>query len=546
MDKSTEFIHSWEVPEIDLNIRHYSGHPSDVIKTIKKDIEDYLQNPNVPYKQRSIYSAVYHALNYYKDISYLPAPEYGTETTFLDNAIKTFNNDLEYLSSKYDLDDPMQPPVITVSARIKSLSSFVDKVKEKVDEYLDEGRDFTYFNESLRDPIGVRFVIDPPKEVQEQGLQAESNYLYHIFHDLMNKHGIVSQATNTKINQTFDMFKFIPVNSRYDSTKQDKIRNRVQIQLDNGLEPFSSKLYDENGNLKIFIPDSIPDFIDSPSYTDYFKDYNRYPKFKGYQALHACVIPSFSKDASTDEDIPSYIIPSNAKDHAIEYQFVTAKQNYQNDKGVASTAERKPFNKNLNYYHRLLVPSFITADNFDLYGRSDESYDISSSKHSSDSKKLKLRNYGYSFEKHYGASFKSFFGVPFRTFRDTLVSSDRNKILSRKAICVFDKVAERYRVEDIHQVPVAFTAEELQNLNSSPENLKSLPETAGLADGSVIVDSDGSVTITTPTSPNIMILFSGNDEIQAETDKADKSVDQKAAEIPRVVKDEHSYPDFNE
>ena len=76
----------WEVPEIDLDLRHYSGQPSDVIKKIKSDIEHYLSNPNleenrtivrydennnpsmVAFNIREVSSAIYNALNYYKNI----------------------------------------------------------------------------------------------------------------------------------------------------------------------------------------------------------------------------------------------------------------------------------------------------------------------------------------------------------------------------------------------------------------------------------------------------------------------------------------------
>ena len=49
----------WEVPEVDLNLRHYSGGPSDTIKQIKYDIEKFLVNPDVDDKTRQIYSAIY-------------------------------------------------------------------------------------------------------------------------------------------------------------------------------------------------------------------------------------------------------------------------------------------------------------------------------------------------------------------------------------------------------------------------------------------------------------------------------------------------------
>ena len=33
----------WETSEVDLNLRHYSGHPSDAIKLVKRNIEKYLR-----------------------------------------------------------------------------------------------------------------------------------------------------------------------------------------------------------------------------------------------------------------------------------------------------------------------------------------------------------------------------------------------------------------------------------------------------------------------------------------------------------------------
>ena len=212
MEEHKQFSHTffWEVPEIDLNLRHYSGQPSDVIKKIKSDIERYLSNPNLEenrtavrydenntpsmatFNVREIYSAIYNALNYYKNISYMPSAEYETGSTFLSSSIGTFNKDYEYLSQKYNSNDVSQEPVISVSGRIKSPLSFMDKVREKIVEYIDEDREFKYFNESLRDLIGVRFVINPPQEIQAEGLQAESDFLYKVYYDLMNHHGISS------------------------------------------------------------------------------------------------------------------------------------------------------------------------------------------------------------------------------------------------------------------------------------------------------------------------------------------------------------------
>ena len=173
----------WEVDDVDLNFRHYSGHPTSVIRKIKSDIEKYLRQPNVPQKSREIYSAIYHSLEYYKDISYTTSPEFSTDDTFLSYTISMLNEDLQYLSSRYNSPDPTKPPVITLNGRIKSPISFIEKVKEKVNEYLEQDRDFGYFTESLRDLIGARIIVNPPQEVKDQGPEAETEFLYKVFYD---------------------------------------------------------------------------------------------------------------------------------------------------------------------------------------------------------------------------------------------------------------------------------------------------------------------------------------------------------------------------
>ena len=80
----------WETPEVELRYRRYGDAPSDVIKKVKYDIEYFLTTPNldeersatitdengneriVNYNIREVYSAIYNALNYYKNASYYP------------------------------------------------------------------------------------------------------------------------------------------------------------------------------------------------------------------------------------------------------------------------------------------------------------------------------------------------------------------------------------------------------------------------------------------------------------------------------------------
>lgn len=472
-EKHIDNVLYWEKPEIDLNLRHYAGHPSDVIKKIKSDIEIYLSTPNlkenhvavrydlennpymVSYNIRQVYSAIYNALNYYKNISYLPADEYKTGDTFLSSSIRTFNEDYKYLSERYDSSDLTQEPVISISSRIKSPLSFMDKVREKVTEYIEEGRDFSYFNESLRDLIGVRIVVNPPAEVQKEGLQAESDYLYKVYYDLMEHHGITRQNDESLEKGAF---KFFPVNTRHDPNKLDKIKLRPAN------DGFAS--YVENGHHGYFRPSyRIPE-IEQECVDSVTKDYNRFPKFKGYQSLHVCVIPDYSSDIEPI-DIPKCIIPSACEDSFIEYQFRTAKQNEFAEHGPAShDLEYKPTGS----YHRLAVPFYIEFDSPE--NLSEDVYDPTNpppQKANSSKNKLKLRNFGESFKKFYGPSFEEFFGIPFKKFRDVFGSQDRNDILAKRKNVVYDNERDLYYAESSpgikpNPISLALTPEEILTL----------------------------------------------------------------------------------
>lgn len=530
--------YDWEVPEIDLELRHYSGHPSDIIKRIKTNIENYLQNPNVPDQTRSIYSAIYHAFNYYKSISYLPSPEYGTEPTFLSNALKTFNDDYKFLTNNFHNQNSSEyeKPVIALCGRIKSLYSFNEKVKEKINDYINEGRDFQYFNESIRDLIGVRIIINPPNDLKAKGQQAQSDYLYYVYSQLMMHHGILSSSPI----QSNNIFEFLPINSRYDKSKTQKIRERVTK------EGFDAELYDRNGNLKIFIPKIIPDYMELPQISSVCKDYNRYPKSMGYQSLHTCVVPSYSKDVKIP-NIPSYIIPSKSYDYSFEYQLRLAGQDYWAEHGLAAHTNYKPDGD----YHRLLVPTYITNDiylkhhhpevlNENINGTTDN---IENLEIHSDEEQIHVRNFGESFTLYSGTSFKTYFGCPFRVFRDSIISSERNDILSGKKIIFYDPTAEKYRTKQKEEQPVVLAPDDIrklkQTLQSQHIDLIDLFEESGLhklADGILEILSEentknnGKSTKTIihkPQKPIIYTFESSEDRRNQKQNKDTKNTVQK-------------------
>lgn len=437
----------WEVNEIDLNLRHYSGKPSDVIKKIKTSIEIFLSNPEVPEKTREVYSAIYNALDYYKNISYIPSPDFSTDDTFLSYSIDNFNREFNYLSKKYNSEDPTVPPVIKLSCRIKSPLGFVEKVKSKISEYLKDDRDLRYFNESLRDLLGVRIIVDPPQEIKSQGLKAESDFLYKVFYDLMCYHGLNRQkSTNTEPED----YVFIPVNTRHSPNKLEEIKSRTSASgfIDAIAEPTEF----------IYIPESRIPEIEQEHVDAILKDYNMWPKHSGYQSLHTCVIPHYSNYIER-LPLPPYIIPPASDDYTIEYQIRTQRQDDFAEHGAAS--HKLSYKPQETLYHRLAVPFYIDFDNPEDLEESITRHPIK--------KSLKLRNFAESYRRFYGHTFKDRFNISFTEFRDRFSSKDRDDILADKKRVHYDATRDLYYLEDV--------SKEVTLTNSDQELLKSILRT---------------------------------------------------------------------
>lgn len=442
------FKNSWEVPEIDLNLRHYSGSVSDVLKKIKRDIINYLITPTVSDSSRKIYSAIYNALDYYEILS----PEISDNNNFLDSSLQTFNDDFRYLSDKYDSDSQ----VISLNARIKSPLSFVEKVKDKVNEYISENRNFVYFNESLRDILGVRIIVTPPPHIKAQGPQAESDYLYEVFYSLMTHRGILEE------NSTDDNhFKFLDVNTRYDKNKLERLK-KTQF-LGKFLSTSDTLSKEELKALEnyeyIIKPTTRPSFmeiIDSK-----VKDYHFYPKKSGYQSIHICIVPKFSKYVKKPE-LPNCIIPPASSDYSIEYQFRDSHEDDFSNFGPASHGKLKPFEK---IYHRLAIPAFIDSD-------------ISTKR-----RILKPRNFGENYQRFYGPSFESRFNINYQMFNYTFDETTKNDILSGAKIVRFNENTNTYYVVN-NPIPLCVDKNDREAL-IDPNTMINFLETAHASDSTL-------------------------------------------------------------
>lgn len=452
----TGAVYDWEVPEIDLQLKHYIGNSTDVIKKIKLDIENYLKNNNIPQQTREIYSAVYCALDYYKASSHLPSAEFY-RTSALSNFLKTLNTDYTNLSNRFKSDNPNDLPVIDVNARIKSPASFIKKVREKINEYIEEGRDLSYFNESLRDLMGARIIITPPSSVQNQGPQAESDYLYQVVYSFMEDRGI-NRKTVTRPGD----FKFLPVNTRYDSHKLEYIKSRPEK------EGFDESI--KSGKVSLFIPERrIPEF-EEPNIDSVVKDYNMWPRFRGYQSIHICVIPDYS-NSMVQAKLPPFILPQKTNNFYIEYQFRTSKQHDFAEHGFASHKEYKPLEDD-DRYHRLRIPIYIS--------------------HDSTNQNFRLLNFAESYELTTGHTFKDRFGIDFDTFIDRFTSQERNEVLAGIKRVEYDSENIPYLVKAKKEI--CDSQEELSKIVEIKPDKKSeiakFFETHGARDNTISVASD--------------------------------------------------------
>lgn len=439
-----------KLKEVDLNLRHYAGGRSDVIKEVKNRIVDYLRNPDIPQVKRAIYSAIYNALTYYQNVSDLSISGESAEKTFLENILKDFNENYRYLSEKYNSKDPKLPKVIEVKGRIKSPISAMNKILEKVTEYVKEGRDLTKLNESLRDFIGLRIIINPPPEIKAQGKQAESDYCYAIFDDLMRHKGIGRQINNDTPEDTD--YEFLPVNTEHDPDKQKKIMERPQK------EGFAF-IPEKEG---VFIPTTRPDFVEG--YSHLFKDYRMYPKLKLYQRLHICAKPFFSK-LIPEEIIPNFIIPAKTTEPAIEFQMCLHSEEEFAEHGKSAHTEYKD-----RSFHVLSIPITLFYD--DNLG------------------KIRTGRLDESMEEFYGYSFKDRFNIDYQPFLRTFDSQQRNDILAGKSQVTFNDDTNEYMVSAVPRIFITDqqqTPQFVTNLlkSASKEDLQRFYEVNGLLDSTV-------------------------------------------------------------
>lgn len=447
----------WEAPEVDLNFRHYSGHPSDAIKLLKRNIEKYLRKPNILKKDIEVYSAIYNALDYYKSILYSSASDFSTGPTFLNHSLISMKKDYDYLSEKYNSNDITQPPVITMNGRIKSPISALEKIKDKVEEYIINEADLRFLNESLRDFMGVRIIVNPPIEIKKLGKRAEYSFLQNVLEDLLEFHGVKNPATT-------DPYKFIPVNTKNNPNKLEKIRSDGK-------------------------PDYLPDYL-----VPIVKNYVDHPKKSGYQSYHICATPQYSSEVKIPI-FPSYIIPPMQTGYSFEYQVRTSEMNEIAEHGASCHDDYKELGK----YHRLSIPFYIELNK--------------------EQNRFKSLNLEESCQKHFGyVPFLRIYdkngiylkNISLIDFRDLFTSSERDEIIDGKkriyyypdygGFGVSSKPNQLSLVED-YIAPIFLTMDQLDKLKHAETSYEEILEEANATDN-IITSSTQNFT---PFKPKVEV-----------------------------------------
>ena len=323
-----------------LNLKELVGRRQVVVPRYVKQIEERLNNASDE-NERKILTAYLTAFKYYEEIS-------NMDGDYVKQTMEYLNKEALYLKERF-------PYVyIEPQGRIKSPISADTKIREKIKEYIEKGRDLNNITNSLRDFIGFRYIIGFPNILQSDP-QKSIEICYEILQaqmEFQKAHG----------------FEFIEVGE----TKQKKLKG--------------NKTYKADPKQKgVTIPDKRPEGIEA--FDPYLKDYIMHPTQTLYQSAQYCVIPPWAKDMK------------NGHPAAIEFQVRTEKMHdfAEHDELAAHNA----YKKRTQTFHRLSVP-------FEFTFMPDEKGDLTGN--------IGQVPYDYSIQKFYGTSFYDRFGIDYKEF----------------------------------------------------------------------------------------------------------------------------------
>ncbi|MCI8277756.1 MAG: hypothetical protein HFJ46_07640 [Clostridia bacterium] len=130
-----------------LKLEDLRGTNTEVLTIYLYELKNFINTHDLNPAELKLYATLYSSLQYYKEVS-------DPTTPFFQKLLEYTEKETIMLMKKY-------PNLsIKTSLRIKSPISAYNKIVDKIQQYIREGRDLSNLNSSLIDFIGVRRIVD--------------------------------------------------------------------------------------------------------------------------------------------------------------------------------------------------------------------------------------------------------------------------------------------------------------------------------------------------------------------------------------------------
>lgn len=360
-----------------LKMENIPGTNTEVLTIYLYELNNFIRTHNLTKAEKMLYSALQSSLEYYKYISDPNSP-------FFASLLDYTEKETAALQKKYPGLD------IKTSLRIKSPISAYNKILDKIQEYIRDGRDLNDLNSSLRDFIGIRRIISQKNVIKSNPRKSALKTLEFAKDQLL---------VQEKMN-----FGFIPI-------RDSKIQEME--------EPHA--YYVDPESQPIYIPklSEIPHLL-MTKFRNIGKNYIAFPKPSLYQSYQYCTFLPFSDK------------------YAVEYQIRDEHMHDFAEHGPASHTQYKHgFDESLAN----LNAKRFTRANLPLEYEYDPKL-----------KKMIPYTLDKSMKAHLGYSFVDRFGISEDEFYKNFTKEEQDSILALHSGFVLDEKTGRYRVAPLHTV----------------------------------------------------------------------------------------------
>lgn len=243
-----------------LKMEDIPGTNNEVLTIYLYELNKFIRTHNLSKSEKMLYSALQSSLEYYKYIS-------DTNSPFFTSLLDYTEKETIALQKKYPNLD------VKTSLRVKSPISAYNKILDKIQEYIRDGRDLKDLNSSLRDFIGIRRIVSLKNALKNNPKKSALRTLEFAKDQLV-------------LQENMD-FNFIPI-------RESKI-HAIE-------EPHAYQIDPEQEQMYIPKPSEVPkDLLGKFRYI--VKNYIAFPKKSLYQTLQYCTFLPFSKQYAVEYQV---------------------------------------------------------------------------------------------------------------------------------------------------------------------------------------------------------------------------------------------------